>query len=90
MTKETILVRKSEIYAADMNGETVMMDPTAGKYYNIGEVGGRIWELLEKPTCVSELLRILTEEYEVSPAQCEEDTLPFLQDLTDKGLLCVQ
>ena len=87
MTNETKLVRRDDIYAADMNGQTVMMDPGAGKYYNIGEIGGRIWELLEQPATVGELIAALTKEYDVDEKQCAEDTVPFLESLVKKGLI---
>jgi hypothetical protein len=70
-----------------MNGSAVMMDIATGKYYNLGETGGRIWNLLEQPTTLSDLIRTLTSEYEVSAEQCKEDVLAFLQQLVDRGLL---
>lgn len=87
MTKETIPKRKDQIMTADMNGMTVMMDIETGKYYNLGTVGGRIWELLNVPVSVETLLRKLLGEYDVMPEKCEADTLPFLNALLEWGLL---
>lgn len=87
MDKNTILTRKDGIMTGDMNGDTVMMDIETGKYYNLGEVGGRIWELLEFPTSLGELLNALTAEYNVSAEQCESDTVPFLESLAGCGLI---
>ncbi len=89
MTENTVLARKAEIMTADMNGDTVMMDIETGKYYNLGTVGGRIWELLETPMVVSTLISKLTEEYDVTYEQCLNDTLPFLSDLTERGLITI-
>lgn len=87
MDKNTVLSRKSGIMTADMDGATVMMDIETGKYYNLGEIGGRIWELLESPMSVNDLINALTEEYDVSVEQCQADTVPFLVSLTERGLL---
>ena len=87
MDKNTILSRKSGIMTADMNGATVMMDIETGKYYNLGETGGRIWELLESPLSLNALIDALTKEYSVSVEQCEKDTVPFLASLVERGLL---
>ena len=87
MTMQAILVRKAEIMAADMNGSTVMMDIETGMYYNLGEVGGAIWEILEQPISIDALIDKLMKEYDVSREQCEKDTLPFLQQLMDSGLV---
>lgn len=87
MDKNTVLSRKSGIMTADMDGATVMMDIETGKYYNLGEIGGRIWELLETPMPVNDLINALTEEYDVSVEQCQADTVPFLVSLTERSLL---
>lgn len=90
MNKNTILSRKPGIMTADMNGATVMMDIETGKYYNLGETGGRIWELLESPLSLDALLDALTKEYSVSVEQCEKDTVPFLASLVERGLLTAE
>lgn len=87
MTDNTVLSRRAGLMTADMNGSAVMMDVMTGKYYNLGEVGGRIWELLEDPMPLAELIEKLTGEYDVSAQQCLADTTPFLEKLLDRGLL---
>lgn len=89
MDKKTVLTRKQGIMTADLNGSMVMMDIETGKYYNLGETGGRIWELLDSPLPVSVLIEKLTKEYCVSIERCEKDTIPFLISLVEQGLLCV-
>lgn len=85
---ETVkLKRKEGIMTADMKGSAVMLDIETGKYYNLGEVGGEIWMLLEKQKTVGELLDALTKSYNVSREQCRRDTLPFLEVLVKRGLL---
>lgn len=87
MTDTTILSRREGLMTADMNGSAVMMDIMTGKYYNLGAVGGRIWELLEEPMTLAALVKKLTAEYDVSAEQCRTDILPFLNTLLERGLL---
>ena len=87
MTDTTVLSRREGLMAADMNGSAVMMDIMTGKYYNLGQVGGRIWELLEEPMTLSALVYKLTAEYDVSAEQCRTDVEPFLNTLLERGLL---
>ena len=89
MNEQTILKRKSGLMTANMNGASVMMDIATGKYYNLGETGGRIWELLDTPTTVEALLKTLTSEYDVTSEQCEADITPFLCQMVEKGLLII-
>ena len=90
MTDTTVLSRRMGLMTADMNGSAVMMDIMSGKYYNLGEVGGRIWELLEEPMTVNALVQKLTAEYDVSAEQCRTDIVPFLNILLDRGLLVAE
>lgn len=82
-----IYQRKSGVMAADMNGETVMMDIQTAAYYNIGSVGGDIWKFMEKPLSKAELVNCLIAEYDVSAEQCAEDIQPFLDEMVSTGLL---
>ena len=87
MTDTTVLSRREGLMAADMDGSAVMMDIMTGKYYNLGQVGGRIWELLEEPMTLSALVKKLTAEYDVSADRCRADIIPFLAKLVNSGLL---
>lgn len=87
MDEQTVLKRRDGIMTADMNGSTVMMDIMTGKYYNLGETGGSIWELLEEPISVGALVDKLISEYSVSREKCKEDILPFLESLVERGLI---
>lgn len=87
MNKNVKLKRKPDIMAADMDGSTVMLDITTGKYYNLGEVGGDIWTLLENALSMDELIDALTAQYDVDPEQCEKDIVPFIDKLLECGLI---
>ena len=87
MTDTTVLSRRMGLMTADMTGSAVMMDIMPGKYCNLGEVGGRIWELLEEPMTVAALVQKLTAEYDASAERCRADILPFLRKLLERGLL---
>ena len=84
----TVVVRNPELVAADMNGETVMMSIENGKYYHLSKLGSEIWELLETPLAVHTLIDKLMEGYDVSRAQCEQETLSFLHDLMRESIIC--
>jgi len=84
---KNVIARKKEMVTADMDGETVMMSIENGKYYNLGQMGSVIWDLLEAPISAEALIMKLMEKYEVSRQQCETETLAFLNGLIKEGLL---
>lgn len=71
----------------DMNGEKVMLGLHTGKYYNLGKIGGRIWDLLSEPIAVSRLIDELVQEYEVERSICEREVADFLQRLHQESLI---
>lgn len=74
---------------SNMGGEKVMMNIQQGKYYNLGEMGGVIWELIRTPIIIQELVTKLQLEFEVTQSECEKQVLSFLQNLKDEGLVKV-
>jgi len=86
---DTIISRIVEVVAAEMDGEIVMISIENGKYYGMDSIASRIWELIEAPKSVAEVVRILGEEYEVKQQQCQEDILGFLNCLHKEGLVKV-
>ena len=72
---------------SDMDGEKVMLSIRNGKYYNLGEVGGRIWELMEHPIKVERMVAILMSEYEVEQSECEQQVVSFLELLLKEGII---
>ena len=74
---------------SDMDGEKVMLSIEKGKYYNLGVLGGVIWELIESPITGDELVKHLLEQYDVEQKECEEEVLSFLNHLKDEELIMV-
>jgi hypothetical protein len=81
------IIKSGDIIVSDMDGEKVMLSVQNGKYYNLGKVGGRIWELMDRPVSVAQLVTALMSEYEVEQAECEEQVLSFLEHLRKEGLV---
>lgn len=81
------VVRVKGNIVSDMDGEKVMLSIQNGKYYNLGEIGGEIWDLVESPTQVAEVVEALFSRYEVERSVCEEQTLAFLRQLAKESLV---
>ena len=84
------VMQREDLVAADMGDETVMMDIMSGKYFKLSEVGGSIWNKIEQPKLVSDLITALLEEYDVSEEECTKQTIEFLTQLVDKGIVVVE
>ena len=47
--KNSLFSQQPGNIVSDMDGEKVMLSIQSGKYYNLGTLGGEIWELMKEP-----------------------------------------
>jgi len=90
ISTESIVRQVEDIVASDIDDEKVMMSVEQGQYYSLDPIGSRVWELIEKPVKVSELIDALLPEYDVDRESCERDVLVFLEKLEEEGILNVE
>lgn len=84
---DQVVVQNEQYIASDMNGETVMMNVESGKYYNLGMVGGRIWELSSSPVSLENIVNTLVAEYDVTYDVCLEQVSEFAGQMFKEGLI---
>lgn len=72
---------------SDMAGEKVMLSVKKGKYFNLGEVGGEIWDLIEEKISVNQLVSVLVERYDVEFDKCKSQVISFLDVLLKEELV---
>lgn len=75
---------------SDMDGEKVMLSIQNGKYYNLGEMGGVIWEFIKEPIAIQDLIIKLTTDYDVEENECEQQVMSFLDHLLGENLIDVE
>lgn len=73
--------------ATSIGGETAVMSIKRGRYYAVGLVAERIWQMLETPVSPREIAERLIEEYDISPEQCGREIDAFLNELIEEGLV---
>ena len=81
------LVRAPEIIATEVDGELVLMSIEDGKYFGLDAIGSEIWRRLEVPKSVEALCGELKAHFEGDAATIERDTMAFLDQLSDSGLV---
>ncbi|MBN2682139.1 MAG: lasso peptide biosynthesis PqqD family chaperone [Bacteroidales bacterium] len=84
-----IVKRTPEMVFSKLDGEVVMMSVENGEYYGLNEIGSAIWERISDEIKVDDLVVQLMEEYDVERAECEADTIEFLEEMAEKKLVVV-
>lgn len=90
ISADSIVSRSREIVAGEIDDEIVMMSVEKGAYYALDPIGSSIWELIETPIKVSELVDRLLFMYDVERETCERDVMTFLKKLHENGILELQ
>lgn len=90
IAKNNVVAQTPGNIVSDMDGEKVMLSIHNGKYYNLGEVGGRIWELIEEAASIDSLVNSLLNEYTVDKSECEEQVISFLEMLHKEDLVQIK
>ncbi|AJS59961.1 lasso peptide biosynthesis PqqD family chaperone [Paenibacillus sp. IHBB 10380] len=87
---DDLILQSEGFLVSDMDGEKVMLSIENGKYYNLGQIGGRIWELVASHATIAGMVEQLVMEYEIEPDVCEQQVYTFLHQLAAEGLVQVR
>lgn len=90
LSLQDVVVQGKGNIVSDYGGEKVMLSVHNGKYYNLGEIGGKIWDSIETPIAVTQLVDSLVADYEVDQSECEQQVISFLTNLMDEKLIGVE
>ena len=87
ITLNSIVKRREDLIAQDLDDAVVMAKQDTGDYFGMQLVAKRVWELLERPGTVRAICATLRTEYDVDPATCEREVLEFMNDLMHDALI---
>lgn len=75
------------VFAQLVDDEMVLLDMASENYFGLDETASAIWQELSKTGNLQATYDVLIEEYDVEPAQLENDIITFVQELVDAGLV---
>jgi hypothetical protein len=84
---ESVIERDDEPIAAKVDEEVVMLSARAQAYFGLGDIGSRIWSMLDRPRRAADICDELVNTYDVERSTCERDVLAFLGDLLNERLI---
>ena len=91
LTIAAVLVASSQQVSTELPHQraahTVILGLRDGVYFELNEVGARIWQLLQQPRSLQSVLATLLDEYDVGAAQCEADLLSLVERMLSRGLV---
>lgn len=85
--KHPSYTQNKDIIGSPIDDEMVMMDVDKGSYFGLNSMGSEIWNLIEEPKTIQQLVNTLTDEYEISQNECETEVTKFIEALVDVNLV---
>jgi hypothetical protein len=87
MNDDALVTRNDEMMSAPVDREIVFLNQSTDSYVALDEVGRQIWDLLERPRRVGELIDALCSEFDGPREKITADVAAFLGELDDEGIV---
>jgi hypothetical protein len=78
-----------DVLFQELQGEAVLLNLKTGVYFGLDGVGTRIWQLLGEHEALSEVVRAMQREYDVTEERCTEDVMALVTRMVDHGLMTI-
>jgi len=79
--------RNIEIEAVNIGNEIGMLDINTGHYYVLDDISTVIWELLEMPLTLNEIVTKLVEKFDISYEECMADVKVLFDEFVDNNII---
>ena len=83
----TLLRPSPDVQGTTMDGETVLLDLSSGRYYTLNRLGSVMWEQCMKRQTLCAIHAVLCERFEVGAEQALDDLVALANELIQEGLL---
>lgn len=83
-----LLIPQDHVIFSDLDeGEGVLVDMNAKRYYTLNETAIFVWRRLEKKQSTQEIVRELADCYDVTPERADASVKHLLAELSQRNLL---
>jgi hypothetical protein len=89
MHQHSLVARSEDLPCAPVDRDIVFLNRATDSYVALDEIGRRIWELLERPREIADLVAELSGEFDGSRELIAADVLVFLGELEREGMVSV-
>ncbi|EJT6501194.1 lasso peptide biosynthesis PqqD family chaperone [Clostridium perfringens] len=86
---DSIVSQKEDVDVTELNKEKIMMDLDKGKYFMLNETGSAIWDTINEPKSVSEIIESIIKEYDIDRGTCESKVLEYLEKLRHEEIVFI-
>jgi hypothetical protein len=82
-----VLMRHEQTAWQLIDDKVIVVTPQTRRVHILSGVGGKVWEYLERPKQIGELVEFICNEYEVDYQRAEKDIKDFIQQLCAREII---
>ncbi len=90
MEMDIVLAKGENYIANEIDGEVVMMNIETGLYVSLNNTGKSIWNILDEPTSIENIIEYLINKYTITKEQCITDVIPFIEEMLKQEILIIK
>ncbi len=84
---DTIISKNERVPWRIIEGEAILVKVDSGEVIHLNEVAAEIWRIIDGKRKISEIVDHIQNDFDVDREQAENDTLEFIQSLSDINLV---
>lgn len=84
---QPLKAKSGEVAAKVIDGEAILINLGSGLYYSMGEVGGRVWSLIEQGCSADTIAGVIAAEFEVDEQMAKADVTALVDQLLEEELV---
>lgn len=90
MTENSKVRLIKNLDVTDLDGEKVMIDFSSGKQFLLKGAANEIWDYIQKPIVISDIMLNLMSVYDVPAETCRESIISFLTQLKNYEFISIE
>ena len=87
MNNTIVVERTAELIQSEIDGDLVALDVEQGSCFGFNATATRVWQMLDQPRSIDEIVASLTEEFAIDRAACETAVVDLIDDFEARKLV---
>ena len=87
MNNTIVVERTAELIQSEIDGDLVALDVEQGSCFGFNATATRVWQMLDQPRSIDEIVASLTEEFAIDRAACEAAVVDLIDDFEARKLV---
>gem|GEM_PF-845354 len=83
----TLFSQSEHVVACDLDGGKALLDLQESQYYKLNPTAALVWDKLSEPTTLDDLVKMITDRFDVEADQCRGDIQNIITRFHDANMI---